>query len=124
MASEATEKPGKHGSTKREAAWAIRGVPPETQSAAKVAARRAGMTLGAWIDSRIRAAAMAEVKGPATPAPTQDDTLKAILAQLERRDAEAASTAAAVARLTATVDQLTQRQAQEKRGFLARLFGR
>jgi hypothetical protein len=124
MGSELIEKKQKQGATKREAAWAIRGVAPETQNAAKLAARRAGMTLGEWVDSRLRTAAMAEVKGPAVPAPTQEDTLKAILAQLEKRDADAAATSAAVAQLAAKVDQLAQQQAPDTRGFLARLFRR
>lgn len=121
---EAIDKKEKHGATKRDAAWGIRGVSPETQNAARLAARRAGLTLGEWVDQALRAAAMNELKGPAVPAPTQEDTLRAILAQLEKRDAEAAAASAAVAQLSAKVDQLSQQQAQEKRGFLARLFGR
>lgn len=34
--------------------WSVKGVDPRTRDAAKAAARRAGMTLGEWLDSKIR----------------------------------------------------------------------
>lgn len=34
--------------------WSVKGVDPRTRDAAKTAARRAGMTLGEWLDSKIR----------------------------------------------------------------------
>ncbi|MCO5089388.1 hypothetical protein [Bosea sp. (in: a-proteobacteria)] len=50
--------------------WSVKGVDPRTRDAAKAAARRAGMTLGEWLDQRIR-----EESGeaPAEPAPEQHD---------------------------------------------------
>ncbi|WP_281016122.1 MULTISPECIES: hypothetical protein [unclassified Minwuia] len=37
-----------------ETPWSVRGVEPETREAAKVAARRAGLTLGQWLNRTIR----------------------------------------------------------------------
>ncbi|GJL89652.1 MAG: hypothetical protein DHS20C03_33610 [Minwuia thermotolerans] len=39
-----------------ETPWSVRGVEPETREAAKVAARRAGLTLGQWLNRTIRSA--------------------------------------------------------------------
>ena len=33
--------------------WSVKGIDPEAREAAKVAARRAGMTLGEWLNSLI-----------------------------------------------------------------------
>lgn len=112
----------KHGITTRplrESAWAVRGVSAETQNAARLAARRAGLTIGEWVDQTLRAAAMGELRGPTVPAPTQEDTLKAILTQLEKRDREAAETADAVAKLTNEVARL-----RDRRSWLSKLFQR
>jgi localization factor PodJL len=50
--------------------WVLEGVEPEAQQAAKLAARRAGLSLGAWMTQTLMAAAAAELKrGPgAAPA--------------------------------------------------------
>lgn len=42
--------------------WTVRGVSHETRTAAKMAARRSGQTLGEWLEQNIRAAATDEVK--------------------------------------------------------------
>ena len=33
--------------------WSVKGIEPETREAAKDAARRSGMTLGEWLNSKI-----------------------------------------------------------------------
>jgi len=48
--------------------WSVKGVDPRTRDAAKAAARRAGMTLGEWLDSKIR-----EEAGEAVPASDEGD---------------------------------------------------
>jgi hypothetical protein len=106
------DKVAKSGATNRESGWTVRGISPETQNAARLAARRAGKTIGEWVDDTLRTAAMGELKGPAVPAVSEADTLKAILAQLEKRDQ-------AIADLAGQVQQL-----QQRRSWLARLFGR
>jgi localization factor PodJL len=55
--------------------WSVKGVEPEAREAAKLAARRAGMTLGAWLNRVIRTAAAEELAGPrqAGPAPKASD---------------------------------------------------
>ena len=37
--------------------WSVKGVDPEARGAAKIAARRAGLTIGSWLSQTIRAAA-------------------------------------------------------------------
>ena len=44
--------------------WSVKGIDPRTRDAAKLAARRAGMTLGEWLDSRIREQSVAEAPEP------------------------------------------------------------
>lgn len=50
--------------------WSVKGVDPRTRDAAKAAARRAGMTLGEWLDHKIRDESD---EGPAPSAPEQLD---------------------------------------------------
>jgi localization factor PodJL len=49
------------------APWTVKGVDPEAREAAKLAARRAGVPLGAWLGQTIRAAATAQFKGQTGP---------------------------------------------------------
>lgn len=49
------------------APWTVKGVDPEAREAAKLAARRAGLPLGAWLSQTIRGAATAQFKGQAGP---------------------------------------------------------
>lgn len=50
--------------------WSVKGVDPRTRDAAKAAARRAGMTLGEWLDHKIRDESE---EAPASAAPEQLD---------------------------------------------------
>ena len=50
--------------------WSVKGVDPRTRDAAKAAARRAGMTLGEWLDHKIRVEGAADE--PACPAEQLD----------------------------------------------------
>ncbi|MBM3490955.1 MAG: hypothetical protein FJX68_10970 [Alphaproteobacteria bacterium] len=45
------------------APWSVKGVDPECREAAKVAARKAGMTLGAWLNRAIMLQAASELAG-------------------------------------------------------------
>lgn len=49
--------------------WSVKGVDPRTRDAAKAAARRAGMTLGEWLDHKIRDESQASTPAPAPTAP-------------------------------------------------------
>lgn len=51
--------------------WSVKGVDPRTRDAAKAAARRAGMTLGEWLDHKIRDES--EAPAPADAMPEQLD---------------------------------------------------
>lgn len=56
--------------------WSVKGVDPRTRDAAKAAARRAGMTLGEWLDHKIRDEsdeAHFPAAAPASAAPEQLD---------------------------------------------------
>jgi len=43
--------------------WSVTGIDPETREAAKMAARRAGLTIGDWLTQVIRSAAVQQLKG-------------------------------------------------------------
>ena len=47
--------------------WSVKGVAPECREAAKVASRKSGMTLGAWLNRAIMQQASAELRGEAAP---------------------------------------------------------
>lgn len=44
--------------------WSVKGVEPEAREAAKISARRAGMTLGQWLNNTIRVAAAQQLANP------------------------------------------------------------
>ena len=110
--SQPTDKSAKKPSTKSPSPWSIRGVSMETRNAASLAARRAGKSVGEWLEGVVMTAAHAELKAPGVPAATTEDTLAAILGQLERRDQ-------AINDLSAKVDAIA---VQQRKGLLARLF--
>lgn len=72
--------------------WSVKGVDPRTRDAAKTAARRAGMTLGEWLDSKIR-----EEAGEPDPVvdETQDQDIVALSERLARLSQGGMQTAAA-----------------------------
>jgi localization factor PodJL len=49
--------------------WSVKGIDPEARQAAKLAARKAGLTLGAWLNQTIRAAAADQLKHGFVPRP-------------------------------------------------------
>lgn len=57
--------------------WSVKGVDPEAREAAKIAARRAGMTVGAWLSQMIRQTASEQLRGRGQrtqqPTPEQPD---------------------------------------------------
>ncbi len=55
--------------------WSVKGVDPRTRDAAKAAARRAGMTLGEWLDHKIRDESEEDHFLAAAPAPTAPEQL-------------------------------------------------
>ena len=79
--------------------WSVKGVDPRTRDAAKAAARRAGMTLGEWLDSRIRDQASLDdpAQAPANPPPPPEQldiaALSERLAKLSQGQMETARTA-------------------------------
>ncbi|AOO80859.1 hypothetical protein BHK69_10650 [Bosea vaviloviae] len=77
--------------------WSVKGVDPRTRDAAKAAARRAGMTLGEWLDNKIRDEA-AETE-PEQAAPEQLDiaALSERLAKLSQGQMDTSPYAAASA---------------------------
>lgn len=44
--------------------WSVKGVDPEAREAAKIAARKAGMTVGAWLTQMIRQSAAEQLRRP------------------------------------------------------------
>lgn len=43
--------------------WSVKGVDPEAREAAKIAARKAGLTVGAWLNQMIRQSASDQLRG-------------------------------------------------------------
>lgn len=93
--------------------WTLKGISPETREAVKVAARRSGRTISAWVEDTLRREATAAIKTPPVPGPTQDQLLSKVLELIEAQNA----------RLTA-LEREPQQAPQPARGWLARLFGR
>ena len=88
--------------------WTVRGVDHEARTAALVASRRAGQTVGEWVTRAIQEHAKSAT---AVPAIAGEDTLKAILDHLAKRDQANEALADRLARL-------------ERSSWLTRLFGR
>jgi molybdopterin converting factor small subunit len=103
----------------------VRGVEPEAQSAAKIAAERAGMTIGAWVTRALHERAAQELTGKTVGA-TLEKTIEQLaeqVAEANHRMAEQATQAAeAQQALTARLDALERAQLAP-RGLLA-LFRR
>ena len=59
--------------------WSVKGVDPRTRDAAKAAARRAGMTLGEWLDHKLR-----EETAPEASAPPEQLDIAALSERLAR----------------------------------------
>lgn len=56
--------------------WSVKGVDPEAREAAKIAARRAGLTVGQWLSQTILATASQQLRGgnrTAPPRPPEPD---------------------------------------------------
>ena len=111
--------------------WSVKGVEPEAREAAKIAARRAGMTVGQWLNQTIRSAAARDLVttpnppldagGPAdnrpapynavyraqTPAPMNDSIFENILNLTNRIERTEMKTDEAVAPLASKVKQLS-----------------
>ncbi len=90
--------------------WSVKGVDPRTRDAAKAAARRAGMTLGEWLDHKIRVEA--EESGP-TAAPLEQLDIAALserLAKLSQGQMETSSQAAASAAAPQSTPEMSRGQ--------------
>jgi localization factor PodJL len=119
--------------------WSVKGVDPEAREAAKIAARRAGLTVGQWLSQTIRHAATEQLRNggrgtaavdgssamanippaeslsgahPQPPAPTMQAIFESIQKLSARVEAAESKTAAAVAPLAEQVDALA-RQIEE-----------
>lgn len=104
--------------------WSIKGIPPEARAAAKEAAHRQGMTLGAWLVSKIQEEAdttgdeggaqarPAPMRRPSIAPPLQDAAAMQAMAQILGQQMGApmggAGETAAVAALSARIDALSE----------------
>ena len=71
------------GKPKRDHPWAVRGVSEKARAAAAVAAKQAGLSLGAWLDRVVRDAASEAIKGMRGK-PAVDPTNEEAVRQLAR----------------------------------------
>jgi localization factor PodJL len=111
--------------------WSVKGVDPRTRDAAKAAARRAGMTLGEWLDHKIRDESDEAQPGPTFSAPPEQLDIAALsqrLAQLSQGRTDTASRVApanppqsqidALVRQAATAEKLTRETSTRTAGAL------
>jgi len=74
----------KTSNAKARPAWQVKGVEPETREAVKQAARRKGMTIGAWVNDTLHKAAVEDITGQSTlPAHRLEEQLDAISSKLD-----------------------------------------
>lgn len=77
------KKKSKTSNAKAPSSWQVKGVVPETREAVKQAARRKGMTIGAWVNDTLHKAAVEDITGQSTlPAHRVEEQLEAITAKL------------------------------------------
>jgi len=101
--------------------WAIRGIEPETRTAATMAARRAGQTVGEWCNRALREAAQNSLK-ERVPGPTIEETLaKLVESMAQQTTATQQQNAAILSRLEA-VEQRKQESANAGGGNLLGRF--
>ncbi|MGB1547371.1 MAG: hypothetical protein ACPHIA_02400, partial [Alphaproteobacteria bacterium] len=121
--------------------WSIKGIDPEAREAAKMAARKAGMTLGGWLTRTILSVAAHELKRgggskktpppewaegngpdlspPSPPALTEEAILKSIQQLIQRVEHIEQVTQETIAPISEKVEQLSQRvqEVNEKTGI-------
>jgi hypothetical protein len=74
----------KTSNAKTPSSWQVKGVEPETREAVKQAARRKGMTIGAWVNDTLHKAAVEDITGQSTlPAHRLEKQLAAISDKLD-----------------------------------------
>ena len=126
--------------------WSVKGIDPEAREAAKIAARKAGLTLGAWLNQTIRSAATEQLRNggqpqtppqpypygamppppqqpsagqsynPQPPAPTMQAIFESIQKLSSRIEAAEIKTTSAIAPLAEQVDQLSAQLEEVKAG--------
>lgn len=78
-------KSGNAATAKRPAAWQIKGIEPETRAAVREAARRAGVSIGAWTNEVLHREAVAVLTGDRNlPAPAIEDQLAELARRVDR----------------------------------------
>lgn len=107
--------------------WAIRGIEPETRTAATMASRRAGQTVGEWCNKALRDAATTSLKAPSTPAFPIEDTLVELVRQMqadrEDRQREREELTARVSAMEALGEAGSNSGSSVTGNFLGRLYG-
>jgi hypothetical protein len=107
--------------------WAIRGIEPETRTAATMAARRAGTTVGQWCNKALRDAATGSLKGPSVPALPLEETLAELVRQMqadrEDRQREREELAARISAIEARGGAKADPNPSTAGRFLGRLYG-
>jgi len=74
----------KTSNAKAPPAWQVKGVEPETREAVKQAARRKGMTIGAWVNDTLHKAAVEDITGQSNlPAHRLEEQLETISEKLD-----------------------------------------
>lgn len=92
--------------------WTVRGISHETRTAASIAAKRAGMSLGDWLETTIRTAATHEIKGENKgPPPVRlDDVVTALEKVADRQKEQGSVQSRIIEQLAATAANLKEEQ--------------
>ncbi|MDE0385816.1 MAG: hypothetical protein OXI22_18180 [Defluviicoccus sp.] len=78
-------KSGNAATAKRPVAWQIKGIKPETRAAVREAARRAGVSIGAWTNEVLHREAVAALTGDRNlPVPVIEDQLAELTRRVDR----------------------------------------
>jgi len=96
--------------------WNVRGIDPETRNAARMAARRADLTIGEWVNQTIAVAAQAELKAQTSLAPTLEATLFKLAESIEHQNSRHEA-------LEDRLIALQKEQAEQPQNPLARIYG-
>ncbi len=92
--------------------WTVRGVSHETRTAVQMAAKKAGMSLGDWLDTSLRTVATQQLKGAGKSLPPirLDDVVTALSKVSERQREQGKVQSRIIEQLAETTKGLTDAQ--------------
>ncbi len=102
--------------------WSVKGVDADTRLLAKQSARRAGLTIGAWLKQAIETAAQATATGTEQPAGSRLDEIESRLSQLEGRfDGTVTPLSRAVVKMAERIQKIPELEPSEEMGTVTEM---